>query len=166
LKQIAERRPVTVTHPEASRWFLSLPETVAAILACGSAMCEGRILLPELGEPVRIADLATFLIVAAGNGSAQQIPIRFTGLRPGDKLTEELTYKTETREGLVDGPLEVIETRRLAPAKLDDTIEELSRRIVSRDPSGLIQTLSSVVPEYVPSELVLSMMARAAQVER
>lgn len=166
LKQIAERRPVTVTHPEASRWFLSLPETVAAILACGSATCEGRILLPELGEPVRIVELARFLIFAAGNGSAQQIPIRFTGLRPGDKLSEELTYQTERKDGMLDGPLEVIETCRLAPADLDGAIEELSRCIASRDLSGLIQMLSSVVPEYVPSELVVNTMAGARQVKR
>jgi FlaA1/EpsC-like NDP-sugar epimerase len=143
-----------------------LPETVAAILACGSATCEGRILLPELGEPVRIVELARFLIFAAGNGSAQQIPIRFTGLRPGDKLSEELTYQTERKDGMLDGPLEVIETCRLAPADLDGAIEELSRCIASRDLSGLIQMLSSVVPEYVPSELVVNTMAGARQVKR
>ncbi len=84
LKQIAESRPVTVTHPEASRWFLSLRQTVEAILACGTAACgaaacEGRILLPELGEPVRIAELAGFLIHAAGQGT----PDRVHRLAPG-----------------------------------------------------------------------------------
>jgi len=109
LKQIAEGGPVTVTHPDASRWFLSLRETVEAVLACGAADCEGRILLPKVGEPRRIAELAESLIRDAG----KKIPIQFTGLRPGDKLTEELTYETEIKDGFVDGGLEVIKTRRL-----------------------------------------------------
>jgi FlaA1/EpsC-like NDP-sugar epimerase len=160
LKQIAESRPVTVTHPEASRWFLSLRETVEAILACGTAArgasgCEGRILLPELGEPVRIAELAGFLIDAAG----KEIPIRFTGLRPGDKLTEELTYESELKDGFVEGPLEVVKTRRLVPEELADVIEQLSGCIASHDVSRLIRTLSSIVPEYVPSELVRDTVA-------
>ena len=65
LEQISRGGPVTVTHPEVSRYFISLHDTVEAILAAGAAECDGRILLPELGEPVRIADLARFLIGAA-----------------------------------------------------------------------------------------------------
>jgi FlaA1/EpsC-like NDP-sugar epimerase len=160
LKQIAESRPVTVTHPEVSRWFLSLRETVEAILACGAAACEGKILLPELGEPVRIAELAGFLIRTTG----KELPIQFTGLRPGDKLTEELTYKTEMKEGFVEGPLEVVTTRRLTPAGLEDVAERLSGYVARRDVSGLIGMLSSVVPEYVPSDLVLNAVAKAARV--
>ncbi len=159
LKQIAECGPVTVTHPDVSRWFLSLREAVEAILACGAAACGGRVLLPELGEPVRIAELAAFLILAVGNGSAREIPVRFTGLRPGDKLTEELTYKTEVNDGFVEGPLEVVKTPRLGPAELQDVMEQLSGYIARRDPSGLIRMLSSVVPEYVPSGVVLDTMA-------
>jgi len=149
-KQIAECRPVTVTHPEVTRWFLSLRETVEAVLACGAAACEGRILLPERGEPVLIAELAEFLIRA----SRKEIPIQFTGLRPGDKLTEELTYKNEVTDGFIGGPLEIIRTCRRAPADLEDAIERLSARIAARDVSGLIRTLSSIVPEYVPSDLL------------
>jgi FlaA1/EpsC-like NDP-sugar epimerase len=144
LKQIAEGGPVTVTHPEASRWFLTLRETVEAVLACGSAACDGRILLPEVGEPVRIVELAGFLIRTAG----KEIPIQFTGLRPGDKLTEERTYKTEVSDGFVEGPLEVIKTSKLVRAELGDAIQQLSRCIARRDRSGLIRTLSVVVPEY------------------
>ena len=160
LKQIAEGTPVTVTHPEASRWFLTLRETVEAILSCGAALCEGRILLPELGEPVRIAELAGFLIHAAG----KEIPIQFTGLRPGDKLTEELLYENEMKDGFVGGPLEVIKTRKLMPAELEDVMERLSGCVPGRDVSGLIQALTSVVPEYVPSELVRTALVGTARV--
>jgi FlaA1/EpsC-like NDP-sugar epimerase len=151
-EQIAQRRPVTVTHPDVSRWFLPLRQAVEAILACGVAACEGSILLPELGEPVRIAELAAFLIRTAG--CAKEIPIRFTGLRPGDKLTEEATFQTERQDGFVEGPLEVIQTIRLGPAELTEVVEQFSHCIASRDSSGLVRALSCVVPEYVPSAQV------------
>ena len=160
LNQIAEGTSVTVTHAEARRWFLSLGQTVEAVVACGAAACEGKILLPEVGGPVRIAELAGFLIRAAG----KEIPIQFTGLRPGDKLTEELTYEAEIEDGLVEGPLKVVSTRRLEHAELEDIVEQLSARIERRDHRGLIRALTSVVPEYVPSKLVLNAMAGAVGV--
>lgn len=149
LKQIAERKPVTVTHPEATRWFMSLSQTVQAILACGEAELEGRILVPDLGEPTRITDLAELLI-----GTAGEIPIVFTGCRPGDKLTEELVYKTETEEGSIEGPLHVFSTCRLPPAELAAIIERLSACIAFDDVPSLIQTLCSIVPEYIPSDIL------------
>jgi FlaA1/EpsC-like NDP-sugar epimerase len=149
LKQIAERKPVTVTHPEATRWFMSLSQTVQAILACGEAELEGRILVPDLGEPTRITDLAELLIGAAG-----EIPIVFTGCRPGDKLTEELVYETESEEGSMEGPLHVFRTCRLPTAELDAIIERLSACIASYDVPSLIQTLCSIVPEYIPSDIL------------
>jgi FlaA1/EpsC-like NDP-sugar epimerase len=166
LKQISEGRAVTVTHSDVSRWFLSLRKAVEAILACGAASCEGRILLPELGEPVRIAELAGFLIHAVGNPSTKEIPIRFTGLRPGDKLTEEITFSTETRDGFLTGRLEVIKTPRPTPARLEQIVEQLMDYIGSRDSFGLIGMLSSVVPEYVASELALDVAAGVARVGR
>ena len=162
LAQIAQGQLVTVTHPEASRWFLSLGETVEAILACGAAACEGRIFVPEVGEPVRIAELARFLIHSAG----KEVPIQFTGLRPGDKLTEELTYQTEARDGFVEGGLEVVKTSKLRRAEMGDVMERLSRCIAGRDGPGLVEVLLSVVPEYEPSELVLKAMAKAERVGR
>jgi FlaA1/EpsC-like NDP-sugar epimerase len=149
LRQIAEGGPVTVTHPEATRWFMSLNETVSAILACGTAEVEGRILVPELGTPTRITDLAKLLI-----GEAADIPIVFTGCRPGDKLTEELVYRTETKEASIEGPLHVFETCRLQYSELEEIMRRLSGCIASHDVDGLIRTLCSVVPEYVPSILL------------
>jgi FlaA1/EpsC-like NDP-sugar epimerase len=148
LQQIAERGPVTVTHPDATRWFMSLNETVAAILAAGTAELEGRILVPELGEPTRITDLATFLIDGA------KVPMVFTDCRPGDKLSEEIVSKIETKEGTIQGPLQVIGTRRLAPAEIEEIIQRLGHSIASHDVPALIRTLRSVIPEYVPSDIL------------
>ncbi len=146
LRQIAERRPVTVTHREATRWFITLNQTVDAILACGAAEIEGRILVPELGEPTRITDLAAFLI-----GAAAEVPIAFTGCRPGDKLTEEIVYKNETKEGTLPGPLDVFKTCRLQIEELEEIMRRLSDSVASHEVPALIRTLCEVVPEYVPS---------------
>lgn len=149
-RQIAERKPVTVTHPEAARWFISLDQAAHAILAGGMADLEGNILAPELGAPTRIADLGKFLIEAAG----AEVPIVFTGCRPGDKLAEELFFQNEAREGTVPGPLQVFRTCRMQRAELAEVIRRLSDCVSTRDVPALIRTLCSVVPEYVPSDLL------------
>ncbi len=143
LKQIDDGGPVTVTHPETTRWFLSLGEAVEAILSCGRAVCGGKILLPELGGPVRIADLAEFLI------ASREIPIVFTGLRPGDKLTEELISAAEIEEGMAER-LRIVGSRKLSCAELEDSIERLSEHIAANDAAGLVREVSRMVSEYVP----------------
>lgn len=153
-EQIARRGPVTVTHPEAERYFMSLDEAVHAILAAGAAECSGRVLLPELGAPQRILDLARYLI---GDG---EIPIRFIGLRPGEKLNEELIFRTEIRDGILDGPLEVIVTPSPAEDELHRLMAELACRLAGEDLAGILAAISAVVPEYEPSSLVLSKAER------
>ncbi len=139
LKQIAGRRPVTVTHSEAARWFMSLNEAVAAILAAGMEQAEGKILLPEVGEQTRIADLAASLISAA-EVPPPEVPMVFTGCRPGDKLTEELVSKSDTC--------------RFQPVEIEELMQRLRNSIDSQDVPALIRTLCAVVPEYVPSALL------------
>jgi FlaA1/EpsC-like NDP-sugar epimerase len=144
LKQIADGGPVMVTHPDASRWFMSRDEAVDAIITAGNVACGGRILLPELSERVRITELAQSLM------APRELPIVFGGLRPGDKLTEELISDKETEEGEADG-LRVITTRRLTCGNLADLMERLSDCI---DHAGLVREIRTVVPEYVPSRLL------------
>jgi FlaA1/EpsC-like NDP-sugar epimerase len=117
-QQIAAREAITVTHREATRYFISLEKAVGAILAAGAADCAGRILLPDLGEPVRIEELARSLM-----GDAR-LPIQYVGLRPGDKLSEDLLFAQEIKEG-TSGPLTVIRTPTLHPAALDAAMERL-----------------------------------------
>jgi FlaA1/EpsC-like NDP-sugar epimerase len=166
LEQISRRGPVTVTHPEASRYFMSVHDAVEAILAAGAAECAGRILLPDLGEPERIADLARFLIGTAANGSGNEVEIQFIGLRPGEKIEEDLVFRTEIRERYVSGPLEVIRTPSPAPDELHGRMEQLACHIASRDVAGLIGTISAMVPEYQPSSVILAATSAAGGVGR
>jgi len=165
-EQISRRGPVTVTHPEVSRYFMSLGEAVEAILAAGAAECAGRILLPALGEPERIADLARFLIAAAAEGFGNEIPIRFIGLRPGEKLTEDLIFPTEIRDGSAAGPLEIILTQSPAPSELHGRMEQLAGHVASGDVAGLIGTITSLVPEYEPSSAILAAIGAGGSIGR
>jgi FlaA1/EpsC-like NDP-sugar epimerase len=155
LKQISEGRPLTVTDPQASRYFMSLPEAVHAIVAGGAAECSGRILMPELGEPERIAGLARFLAATAANADGEEIPIHFTGLRPGEKLNEDLLYRTEVRDGFTNA-LGVITTPSPAPAEVHSIMEQLNACLAGADLAGLVRVISTAVPEYEPSRLVLA----------
>jgi FlaA1/EpsC-like NDP-sugar epimerase len=147
LEQIENGLPLSVTHTDASRYFLSINETVSAIRAAGSATCKGKVFLPEFAAPVRILDLARSL--------GKTSPIRFTGLRPGEKLTEELIGPDEALIGTVDGPLTVLDTRRFSPEECDEAVASLSACIAHRDVTGLIEALCRLVPDYTPSERYL-----------
>ncbi|MGC9949034.1 MAG: polysaccharide biosynthesis protein [Bryobacteraceae bacterium] len=158
LEQIARGGPVTVTHPEVSRYFMSLQEAVEAILAGGAADCDGKILLPVLGEPENIADRARFLIETAGRRrrtAPPHIEIRFIGLRPGEKLHEDLMFQTEIRDGSA-GPLAVIRTPTPAPAELHGRMAQIDCLLAGGDLAALLETICAMVPEYQPSSVVRS----------
>jgi FlaA1/EpsC-like NDP-sugar epimerase len=90
MEQIRNRKPVTVTHPEVKRYFMTIPEAAQLVLQAGGLGGKGTVYVLDMGEPIRIADLARDLIRLAGLEPERDIPIIFTGLRPGEKLFEEL----------------------------------------------------------------------------
>jgi FlaA1/EpsC-like NDP-sugar epimerase len=147
LEQIEKGLPLSVTHPEASRYFLSKAEAVESILAAGLATCEGMVLLPQFADPVRIHDLARFLI------GSRTLPVHFTGLKPGEKLAEDLIGVDEYKAGFMDGPLTVVETNALSRMETRDAVHRLSTCVAERDAGRLFETVCAIVPEYVPSRL-------------
>ena len=94
-KQIADGGPLTVTHPEMERFFMTIPEAVQLVLQAGAIGETGDVLILEMGEPVKIVDLARDMIQLSGLKYPEDIDIRFTGIRPGEKLTETLFYEQE-----------------------------------------------------------------------
>lgn len=95
-KQIEAGGPITVTHPDMQRFFMTIPEAVQLVIQAGAIGSSGDVLILDMGDPVKIVDLAKDIIVLSGLRYPEDIDIEFTGLRPGEKLYEELFYETET----------------------------------------------------------------------
>ena len=158
LRQIAEHGPVTVTHRDASRYFLTLPEAIELILAAASLDENGSILIPRMPPPINILDLANRLVASRYAESKQPIEIIFTGLRPGEKLTEEIVSSRES----VEPTLEPLLYRAFTPQLPEDILHAALRKIAlgvqERNFAVLFDTVSRVVPEYCPSESVLGLL--------
>ncbi len=147
-KQIAEGGPVTVTHPEIERFFMTIPEAVQLILQAGSMGDGGEIFVLEMGKPVKVLHLAEKLITLSGKLPYQDIEIIFTGLRPGEKMYEELLNHGEK---LITTTHNQIMAARSQPFDVDfikTQVEEIQRFVRYRDDKALREKFKELVPEY------------------
>ncbi len=156
-KQIERRGAVTVTHPDVTRYFMTIPEASQLILQAGAMGEGGEIFILDMGKPIKIVDLAKDLIRLSGFEPELDIPIEFIGLRPGEKLFEELIT---SGEGIVRTPHEKILVLRHAESGdasggLFDAIDELVRLAHAHDGEGIRAVLRRVIPEYAPPESVV-----------
>lgn len=161
LEQISRGGPVTVTHPDVSRYFLTLSEAVELILSAADIDEGNCVYVPELGEPIKIVDLARQLIQRAGHQREKEIPIVFIGLRPGDKLTEELTFASETIGSTIDARLARVANHRVSPDEFDAAIAALESHVHARDVTAIKETLGRIVPEFRPVETKSGLFNRA-----
>ncbi|MDD2582677.1 MAG: nucleoside-diphosphate sugar epimerase/dehydratase [Desulfuromonadaceae bacterium] len=151
-EQIASGGPVTVTHPEVTRFFMTIPEATQLVLQAGSMGAGGEIYLLDMGEPVRIVTLAEQLIQLSGFIPYEDIEIEFTGLRPGEKLYEELLIDGEgvqptSHEKIMVARATVVDRERLL-VQLEE-LYQLQRVI---DQPGVIAKLREIVPEFRPEK--------------
>jgi FlaA1/EpsC-like NDP-sugar epimerase len=157
-QQIAQGGPVTVTHPEARRYFLTLDETVGLILAAISLGESGCIFVPKMSAPIKILDLAKRMIQEARLETPGNIEIVLTRMRPGDKLEEGLSFAHETVEPTGDPRLRRVKAWDLDAASLDQALKRISGYVRERNLSGVLAELGKLVPEYEPSETVLGLL--------
>jgi len=147
-QQIAKGGPLTVTHPEITRFFMTIPEASQLVLQASSMGQGGEIFILEMGQPVRIVDLARDLIRLYGY-SEDQIRVEFTGLRPGEKLYEELLADDETTIRTPHEKLRIARAREVPDHLLDQLLPWLmQRRIVPDD--EVRRDLRRWVSEYQP----------------
>ena len=150
-KQIAEGGPVTVTHPDIIRYFMTIPEAVSLVLQAGAYARGGEIFVLDMGEPVRILDLATNLIKLSGYRVGEDIQIVFTGLRPGEKMYEELLMN---EEGLKETANKMIFIGK--PIEFDEEVfrsqlVELEREAMDEN-SDIRAAVEKIVTTYHPAE--------------
>ena len=147
-KQIAQGGPVTVTHPEVTRFFMTIPEASQLILQTGAMGQGGEIFILDMGTAIRIDDMARDLIRLSGFEPDVEIPIEYVGLRPGEKLHEELIT---VGEGIVPTPHEkilVIRGSACNLGQLNRQIDQLSELARNQDAEGIRALLTQIVPEY------------------
>jgi FlaA1/EpsC-like NDP-sugar epimerase len=147
-RQIAAGGPVTITHPEMRRYFMSISEAVQLVLQA-SVMAKGsEVFVLDMGEPVLIMDLARNMIRLAGFLPDEDIAIRTTGLRPGEKLFEELRLQDENHLPTDHQKITRFSSRTLNAAYMAGWLEELQALIRRRDPAALLHHMRAIVPEY------------------
>lgn len=146
-RQIANGGPVTVTHPDVTRYFMTIPESVGLVLQSFVLGKGGEIFVLDMGQPVKIVDLAKQMIELSGFRTGEDIEITFTGLKPGEKLFEELQHHTEDYAAT-----EHARIMRFTSATSFDAsgMRELEQRLYQLDSNQLKAVLRKLVPEYTP----------------
>jgi FlaA1/EpsC-like NDP-sugar epimerase len=155
-EQIASGGPVTVTHPDMRRYFMTIPEASQLVLQAFSIGNGGDVFLLDMGEPVKIVDLAVNLILLSGLKPNKDIKIQFTGLRPGEKLFEELNLNNESLLPTLHSKIR----RYASPSSLDlarlhEFVKELRGVVEQRDVARLVQVMEKMIPDYTPSAQLL-----------
>jgi FlaA1/EpsC-like NDP-sugar epimerase len=150
--QIAKGGPVTVTHPEAKRYFMTTAEAVGLVLQASTMGKGGEIFVLNMGDPIKIVDLARRMILLSGLEPDKDVEISFTGLRPGEKLFEEIRLEGEGLKPTPHDQIWVLEGGQPSFDEVCGWLDDLSVLAESRNVHGLISKLVSIVPEYGPSE--------------
>jgi FlaA1/EpsC-like NDP-sugar epimerase len=146
-RQIAEGGPVTVTHPEVTRFFMTIPEACRLVLEAATMGKGGEIYVFDMGQPVRIADLADRMIRLSGKEPGRDIEVKFTGLRPGEKLFEELLNIQENTQP-THHPRILIGKVRSQDAHAGAAIQELVKVARQGDDAASVHALKRLIPEY------------------
>jgi FlaA1/EpsC-like NDP-sugar epimerase len=154
-RQIAAGGPVTVTHPEIRRFFMTIPEAAELVLQAAAMGEGGEIFVLDMGEPVRIQDLARNLILLSGLQPDVDIRIEFSGIRPGEKLYEELSGLEEDTVPTTHSKIRIFTGAGPIPETFSRCLEDLRRATEIRDAAGVVFSLKELAPDYNPSSFLL-----------
>lgn len=147
--QIEKGGPVTVTHPDITRFFMTIPEAVQLVLEAGTMGTGGEIYVFDMGKPVKIVDLATKMIQLAGLQPGKDIDIVYSGLRSGEKLYEELLNDTETVLPTHNSKISIARVKPCDVKTAKRMINELIALNMRKNSSGIVKKMKEIVPEFV-----------------
>ena len=145
-KQLATGGPLTVTHPEIIRYFMLIPEACKLVLEAGTHGNGGEIFVFDMGEPVRIADLAKRMIKLSG---AKDVQIKYTGLREGEKLYEEVLNENENTLPSFHKKIRIAQVRNYEYEDAERKLEELRDIALKYDDMETVREMKIIVPEYI-----------------
>jgi FlaA1/EpsC-like NDP-sugar epimerase len=160
-RQIATGGPVTVTHPEMRRFFMTISEAAELVLQAAVMSQGGEIFVLDMGEPVRIQDLARNLILLSGLRPDIDIQVEFTGMRPGEKLYEEINGGEEDTVPTSHSQIRVFTGRGAAPEMVARGLDELRRATELRDAAAVVLSLKELASDYNPSSFLLRKALKA-----
>jgi FlaA1/EpsC-like NDP-sugar epimerase len=160
-RQIAAGGPVTVTHPEIRRFFMTIPEAAELVLQASAMGQGGEIFVLDMGEPVRIQDLARNLILLSGLKPDVDIRIEFSGIRPGEKLYEELSGIEEDTVPTAHAKIRIFTGRGASQETISRCLDDLRRSTDARDAAGVVLSLKELAPDYNPSSFLLRKALKA-----
>jgi FlaA1/EpsC-like NDP-sugar epimerase len=147
--QIDKGGPITITHKDITRYFITIPEACNLVLEAGAMGNGGEVFVFDMGESVKIHDLALKMIKLSGLTVNKDIAIKFTGLRPGEKLYEELLTEGENTLQTHHEKIMIAEVESLGFKKIKSHLDELSELIVEGDNYNLVKKLKEIVPEFI-----------------
>lgn len=150
-KQIERGGPVTVTHPDIIRYFMTIPEAVSLVLQAGAYAKGGEIFVLDMGEPVKIVDLAKNLILLSGHTPDEDIHIQFTGLRPGEKLYEEMLMDEEGMQETANQRIHIGKPIEFDEEKFLNQLGEIEEYVVT-EPEDIREWVKRIVPTYHPEQ--------------
>ena len=153
-KQIAAGGPVTVTHPDIIRYFMTIPEACCLVMEASTLGDGGEIFVFDMGKPVKILDLARNMIRLAGYTPEKDIPIEFSGLRPGEKLYEELLNQKETTLPTANNKIMVARVREFDFDDISTKVDQLIKTSRQTKPFTTVKLMKQLVPEYISNNSI------------
>jgi FlaA1/EpsC-like NDP-sugar epimerase len=162
-RQIEQGGPITVTHPEITRYFMTIPEACQLVLEAGMMGDGGEIYIFDMGQSVKISELAKKMVKLSGLEIGKDIQIQYVGLRPGEKLFEELLAEKENTLPTHHPQIMVAQVREYSFKEVEEHFGDLERILNEGDAFQLVQNMKHIVPEYVPKNSVFEKLNTSSE---
>ena len=149
-KQIEKGGPVTVTYPDVTRYFMTIPEAVGLVLQSATQGNGGEIFVLDMGKPIKIVDLARQLIELSGFKPEEDIEIKFTGLHPGEKMYEEISHEGENMENTEHPKIMRFVCDAVPLEQITNQLAELEKIVNPAEANEIKLKMQEIIPEYKP----------------